>query len=105
MINVNNNYSKIFITLFCITSYLILDTYSLCCPTYSKNEIIEKGDQRAIDNTEKYFHIGILGIDSWIPIYCANGKKSDNKTCSTGPCNIFGCNCDGRCIGNLDTDF
>ncbi|XP_027837512.2 uncharacterized protein LOC114119961 [Aphis gossypii] len=30
--------------------------------------------------------------------YCADGKYLIGTYCSNGPCNIFGCNCDGGCI-------
>ncbi|KAH8271168.1 hypothetical protein KR018_000759 [Drosophila ironensis] len=29
---------------------------------------------------------------------CADGKPRKGTYCGRGPCNIFGCNCDGGCI-------
>lgn len=30
--------------------------------------------------------------------YCANGRFRTGMYCANGPCNMFGCNCDGGCI-------
>lgn len=37
---------------------------------------------------------------------CGNGKPTDGYYCGNGPCNIFGCNCNGGCIsGDHESEF
>lgn len=37
---------------------------------------------------------------------CGNGRHMGGTYCGVGPCNIFGCNCDGGCIrGNAVEEF
>lgn len=37
--------------------------------------------------------------DEW---QCADHKPPVGSYCGRGPCNIFGCNCDGGCIGVIE---
>ncbi|XP_043651566.1 protein Diedel-like [Drosophila teissieri] len=48
---------------------------------------------------------GDLSIKCEVTI-CADGVAQVGTFCGQGPCNIFGCNCDGGCLtGNWSEDF
>lgn len=50
------------------------------------------------------FFSGIAGR-CWIHV-CGDGSNHPGIYCGKGPCNIFGCNCDGGCIpGNAIEEF
>lgn len=46
------------------------------------------------------------GVGGCVITVCGDGKPVQGSYCGKGPCNIFGCNCDGGCIeGNARTNF
>lgn len=77
---------------------IFVPTSALCCPTYTATEILERKNIKAIASMLKYSNIADRE-------FCGDGREHDGKFCATQECNIFGCNCDGHCFGDWDSDF
>lgn len=77
---------------------MINSSYSLCCPTYTVTEIVARKNIKAIASMLKYSNIEDRE-------FCGDGREHDGDFCATQSCNIFGCNCDGHCFGDWDSDF
>lgn len=81
--------------LLCGIVFFIGGVHLLQCPRFMKHEAIRDG----LLNEVALCRAMPLPFDA---IICLDGYKPSGYYCATGPCNIFGYNCDGHCLsGNL----
>jgi len=71
-----------------------------CCTSRELVEFkMDRGDCEAVRAIENYPN----GCEVTI---CADGVAQLGAYCGQGPCNIFGCNCDGGCLsGDWSQEF
>lgn len=94
-----------FVVFFLVFSVLITVCLSVCCrDTFRFNFRILPG-KRCSDYSSESFLPHRRQTRCHVDV-CGDGKKVAGTYCGVGPCNIFGCNCDGGCIsGNGKEKF
>lgn len=86
-------------------------THSECCTKRKVEFRTKEKICRDFGASNRVYQKGILFFNNdpkkckiWV---CGDGKQvTRGSYCGKGPCNIFGCNCDGGCIeGNAGENF
>ncbi|KAH8284076.1 hypothetical protein KR054_009350 [Drosophila jambulina] len=83
--------SRVFLLLIGICSVILVrQTHAECCTSYKELTFtMENGSCEMVG--------GQGGTTCEVAI-CADGVARKGAYCGQGPCNIFGCNCDGGCL-------
>lgn len=68
-----------------------------CCPTTTLEFRPQFGDICNVGGS--YYQAGVCFIE-----VCGDGYIVIGKYCGYGSCNLFGCNCDGGCMGGSARD-
>lgn len=78
------------------------------CESYSGGSVpLVFGGNGPLSGIQAYAEIGNNIMSRRCRAFvCGDGEKPHGSYCARGPCNIFGCNCDGGCIpGDAEESF